>query len=311
MLKSRGLGVVVISLSFITFAQAFVPLQTDARRADINQHQKLNIAMASAQDYTGVFRTTQITCPQANAGILVQIQKNANGATKKIRYKISSQKIVKLILEIADPGKGFRTIGAYDLETEGPGERRVIANELTKQVEPYLEHVCHDSKFRKAYEAEIEAYRFVMNTQDDESSEDEKSNGSLGLAPFQTIKVRCPNDMSFGLMEKVRSNPDGYIARLRFVIKDGRMTSAIAEAAPPNGDLKVTDAVDIEIATSEKERARIKKIIDQEQPTIDNYCNNSANRTRFDAMMRTNRSAVRQDTKRSLIAKGILDAGDL
>lgn len=106
--------------------------------------------------------------------------------------------------------------------------------------------------------------------------------------PFKSIGVKCPAENS-GILEHLRKSEEGFVAKIRFKVVDGRFVKAITEVAEPGKGFVVEEALDLETL---KNLSLRKKLIDQVTPIMENYCNNPENRKRLSAIMESNRKQL-------------------
>lgn len=99
------------------------------------------------------FETIQIKCPAENSGILEYLRKNREGYVRKLRYKFVNGKAKKYIIELAEPGKGFKVESIFDADNPGDAQQTSLGNRNISETSNIVANYCNSLESRPLFDA--------------------------------------------------------------------------------------------------------------------------------------------------------------
>ncbi len=249
----------------------------------------------------GGFLSTQLKCPSNNSGIMDHIQKRSDSVVRRNRYKVENDKIVKVIFEMAKPGRGFEVIGAYDVERPVDAAQKAASRIAVSGAMPLYVKVCSDPIGLRQFndEAKENTKALLSETEADSNLIKETVTAvEKTKKPFRAVGVKCP-EANDNILEAYRKNDDGITARLRFKLAAGDIYSYIIEAALPGRDYVILTTFSRSATYNKPDMDNHRESINQAMPLVTQVCKDRGHSMRFEALMKQNREKLSKWADRS------------
>lgn len=273
-------------VAFTTFATSLaVATEIDPFDPKITASDALEFAKAPLE-------SIELKCPAENGGIMQYLKKNSEGIVIKSRYKFSSAKAGKLIIEISKRGRGFETIYAVDIDKPDPGSRLGIILRDVYDANKLYNQICSDPNALRRFKVQADENRRKLTAEESSEKLAPKSErNSSKNKPLMTIDIKCAATNG-GVLELIRMNTEGATGRLRFKVADNQIVSYIIEGAEPGSWFKEVERANLRLEYTKEFRAEMLKTISEFQPFHDEVCSNPGHFARFKALTRSNRNMI-------------------
>ncbi|MGU3560044.1 hypothetical protein [Methylobacterium radiotolerans] len=242
------------------------------------------------------FKTVGLKCPAENSGILEQVRKNADQYVTKNRFKFVGDRVTKVILEAAEPGKGFEVINRFDIEKPAGDASQAAGQAAVAEIMPLYSQLCSDPVALRKFKEQMHVANQGLSRLDKAAEPREAEQNLLRRAilksqsPFKTIGLRCPSS-NLRSLEQIRRNKEKIVSRSIYQFENGRVSKIEFQAAFDGSDFLTIEQYDLSAPKGDLERKDGEEAARNIMSTVENVCNAPENWDRYNALMLQNRAS--------------------
>ncbi|WP_408903491.1 hypothetical protein [Methylobacterium radiotolerans] len=109
---------------------------------------------------------------------------------------------------------------------------------------------------------------------------------------LRTIQLKCPDDNS-GILQQVRKDEKGRIAKTRYKYEGGSIAKIIDELADPGKGFQVVGTYKSDSSATKEEKREALRLIEQVRPFSDSICMHSNKKPLYEIIIEINRGQLR------------------